>query len=263
MIELIDRRVFGAIEFIDDLSEMRVLAPLHIDAPGVQVLRNRSGFYVLREVDGQEAYTRAFDDPPARPPRSALALSVQDPAQRYLPQRIGLALPRWLPEGAEAVDDADNALKPVTVRLAPAAGMPLQTAWAVLRLKVAVSGSESATGLANVLVEAQPALPGFALRRSFTDRHGEALVVIVSAPPFLPLARPTAGLTREFAVALTLVLDRSVVRPSTATEFPSPDPALILQRRSAGHADVRVVATGEQLFSAGTRRRRTDLVTWP
>ncbi len=261
MIELIDRRVFGAIEFIDDLSETRVLDPLRIDAPGVQVLRNRSGFYVLREVDGQDAYTRAFDDPPARPARSELTLNVQDPAQRYLPQRVGLALPRWLPDGAEAVDDADNALKPVTVRLAPAAGMPLQSAWAVLRLKVAISGS--ATGLANVLVEAQPALAGQPLRRSFTDRHGEALVVIVSAPPILPLAGPPAGLTREFAVALTLVLDRSVVRPSTATEFPSPDPALILQRRTDGHADVRVVATGEQLFSAGTRRRRTDLVTWP
>jgi hypothetical protein len=261
MIELVDRRVFGAIEFIDDLSETRVLSPLQIDAPGVQVMRNRSGFYVLLEVDGQDAYTRAFDNPPARPPRSELAVSVQDPTQRYLPQRIGLALPRWLPDAAEALDDADNALKPVTVRLAPAAGMPLQSAWAVLRLKVAITGS--ATGLANVLVEAQPALPGFALRRSFTDRHGEALVVIVSAPPFLPLAGPPAGLTREFAVALTLVLDRSVVRPSTATEFPSPDPALILQRRTDGHADVRVVATGEQLFSAGTRRRRTDLVTWP
>lgn len=261
MIELVDRRVFGAIEFIDDLSETRVLSPLHIDAPGVQVMRNRSGFYVLREVDGQDAYTRAFDNPPARPPRSELAVSVQDPTQRYLPQRIGLALPRWLPDAAEALDDADNALKPVTVRLAPAAGMPLQGAWAVLRLKVAITGS--ATGLANVLVEAQPALPGFALRRSFTDRHGEALVVIVSAPPFLPLAGPPAGLTREFAVALTLVLDRSVVRPSTATEYPSPDPALIQRRRTDGHADVRVVATGEQLFSAGTRRRRTDLVTWP
>ena len=261
MIELVDRRVFGAIEFIDDLSETRVLSPLHIDAPGVQVMRNRSGFYVLLEVDGQDAYTRAFDNPPARPPRSELAVSVQDPTQRYLPQRIGMALPRWLPDGAEALDDADNALKPITVRLTPAAGMPLQSAWAVLRLKVAITGS--ATGLANVLVEAQPALPGFALRRSFTDRHGEALVVIVSAPPFLPLAGPPAGLTREFPVALTLVLDRSVVRPSTATEFPSPDLALILQRRTDGHADVRVVATGEQLFSAGTRRRRTDLVTWP
>ena len=135
MSELVDRRVFGAIEFIDDLSETRVLSPLQIHAPGVQVLRNRSGFYVLREVDGQEAYTRAFDNPPARPPRSDLTLSVQDPTQRYLPQRIGLALPRWLPEGALGVDDADNALKPVVVRLTPAAGMPLQSAWAVLRLR--------------------------------------------------------------------------------------------------------------------------------
>ena len=37
MIELVDRRVFGAIEFIDDLSETRVLSPLQIHAPGVQV----------------------------------------------------------------------------------------------------------------------------------------------------------------------------------------------------------------------------------
>ena len=62
MIELVDRRVFGAIEFIDDLSETRVLSPLHIDAPGVQVMRNRSGFYVLREVDGitpEQARARA------------------------------------------------------------------------------------------------------------------------------------------------------------------------------------------------------------
>lgn len=267
MIEQLERRVFGAIEFIDDLSEARVLAPLRVTAPGVSLLRNRSGYYVIREVDGQADTTRAFDHPEPRPARSAFAMSVQDPSQRYLPQSFSLPLPRWLPSPGPALDDADNALLPVSVRLSPAAAMPLQPAWAVLRLKVAVSGSDPEVGLANVLVEAQPALPGLPLRRAFTDPHGEALVVIVSAPPILPLAGPQSGLTRDFNVALTLVLDQSVVRlasaTATATDFPSSDPALILQRRTAGHADVRVVATGDQLFSAGTRRRRTDLVTWP
>jgi hypothetical protein len=262
MIEQLERRVFGAIEFIDDLSEARVLAPLRVTAPGVSLLRNRSGYYVVREVEGQDDYSRAFDNPEPRPARTAFAMRVQDPTQRYLPQSFSLPLPRWLPSPGPALDDADNALLPVSVRLSPAAAMPLQPAWAVLRLRVAVSGQPE-LGLANVLVEAQPALPGLPLRRAFTDPHGEALVVIVSAPPILPAAGPQSGLTRDFSVALTLVLDQAVVRPSTSTEFPSPDPALILQRRSAGHADVRVVATGDQLFSAGTRRRRTDLVAWP
>jgi hypothetical protein len=263
MIEQLERRAFGALEFVDDLSEARVLAPLQVSATGVRLQRNRSGYYVVHGVDGHDDYTRAFDNPPTRPPRSSFTVTVSDPAQRYLPQTLSLPLPRWLPGGGgPSLADADNALKPVSVRLTPAACMPLQAAWAVLRLRVALS-SNPELGLANVVVEARPALASLPLRRSFTDRHGEALVVIVSAPPFLPVAGPPAGLTRDFKVALTLVLDKAVVRPSSATEFPSPDPALILQRRTAGHADVRVVATGDQLFSAGARRRRTDLVTWP
>jgi hypothetical protein len=262
MNETIERRAFGAIEFVDDLTDARVLAPLRITARGVSLVRNRSGLYVIRELDGQDDYTRAFDNPPTDPPRSDFTFSVQDPQQRYLPQAFALALPRRLATSTAPVADADNALRPVQIRLGPAAAAPLRAAWAVLRLKVVVAGSSPEVGLANVLVEATPQLGGLGVRRTLTDHHGEALVVIASAPPILPGAGP-AGLTREFGVELGLVVDKSVVRPSTDASFPLPDMALMLRRREVGAADVTVVAAGVQMLSAGSARRRTEKVPWP
>ena len=262
MKESIERRVFGAIEFIDDLTDARVLDPLRIAGSGVSLMRNRSGFHVIRDVEGQDDYTRAFDDPPTNPPRSDFPMTVEDPRGRYLSQSFTLALPRRLPTAAVPVDDADNALKPVQVRLVPAAGLPVRAAWAVLRMKVLVSGGNPDVGLANVLVEATPQVAGLAARRTLTDRHGEALLVIASAPPLLPDAGP-AGLTREFKVSLTLLLDTQVVRASTDKTFPLPDPKLIVERRDAAQADVKVVAISDQLLSAGTSRRRIEEVTWP
>jgi len=262
MNETLERRVFGAVEFVDDLTDARVLAPLRIAAPGVRLLRNRSGLYVVREVDGEDDYSRAFDNPPASPPRTDFAMTVEDPQQRYLPQSVTLALPRLLGTPSVPVADADNALRPVQIRLSPAAAMPLRAAWAVLRLKVAVAGSNPEVGLANVLVEATPQPAGLAVQRTLTDRHGEALVVIASVPPILPDAGP-AGLTREFKVALSLVLDPQVVRTSTDTAFPLPDPGAVLKRRDAAVPGVKVVAAGEQLLSAGASRRQVEKVTWP
>ena len=262
MNETVERRVFGAIEFVDDLTDARLLDPLRITSPGVNLMRNQSGFYVIREVDGEDDYTRSFDNPSANPARSAFTMSVEDPRQRYLPQSFTLALPRLLATPTSPVIDADNALKPVQIRLIPAAGLPVRAAWAVLRMKVIVNGSNPEIGLANVLIEATPQVTGLAVQRTMTDRHGEALVVIASAPPVLPDAGP-AGLTREFKVSLGLLLDKQVVRPSTDKTFPPPDPKLILQRRDAAEADVLVVAASDQLLSAGTSRRRMEKVTWP
>jgi hypothetical protein len=262
MIETIERRVFGALEFVDDLTDARVMSPLRVFAPGVRLVRSGSGFYVIREVDGHDAYTRAFDDPPANPPRSSITMSVEDPQHGYLPRSFTLALPRQLHSPTLPVTDADNALKPVQIRLNAAASLPLRAAWAVLRLRVVVDGSAPELGLANVLVEATPQVAGLGVRHTMTDRNGEALVVIAGAPPILPDAGP-AGLTRVFRVALTLVLDKQVVRTSADKTFPLPDPKLVLQRRDEAHADVTAVAASEQILSAGTSRRHAEKVTWP
>ncbi|MFG6413328.1 hypothetical protein ACG02S_05390 [Roseateles sp. DC23W] len=267
MIETLDRRVFGAIEFVDDVTDARVLAPLHVEAPGLGLLRNGSGFYVIRHFDDHEAYTRAFDGAPADPPRTDVAMTVHDPAHRYLPRGFTVALPRLLRKPTSTVPEADNAVTPVQVRLHPAASQHLRATWAALRLRVVVDAGGPEVGLANVLVEATPAVAGLTVHRTMTDAHGEALVVIAGAPPLLPDPGP-AGLTREFRLALKLVLDQAVVRRTDAAALPIPDPRRVLDRLAAlDPADpapaLTTVDAGEVFLSAGSSRRSLAKVTWP
>lgn len=263
MNETLERRVFGAIEFVDDLTGTRVLDPLRIGAPGVGLLRNRAGLYVIRELDGHDDYTRQFDNAPPNPARSDVSLQVEDPSQRYLPRSFTLSLPRLLRAPTLPVTDANNALRPVTVRLWPAAALPVRATWAVMRLTVEVAGTNPPQGLANVIVEATPHPAGMSVQRTMTDRNGDALIAIAGAPPVLPDDGPV-GLTREFTASVTLVLDRQVVRSSAAnTPLPLPDPELVLRRRDALNADIRVVTLQDQVFSAGASRRHVEKVTWP
>lgn len=262
MKDVIERRVFGAVEFVDDLSGARVTEGLRISAPGLSLMRNRLGLFVIREAEGHDAYTRAFD-PPANPvTREDFVLTVEDALHRYLPQSVTLPLPRLLPLPTLPAIDADNALKPVSVRLIPAAALGVRPAWAVLRLAVVVDGSNPPVGLANVLIEADPEPAGLASRQAMTDRNGEALVVIAGAPSFLP-GSGDAGLTREFKVALTLVLDKQVVRRADEKSIPAPDIRKLLARRDASDPDVRVVAPADRVLSAGVTRRHVEKVSWP
>lgn len=266
MIENIDRRVFGAIEFVDDVTEARVLTPLNVQATGVGLMRNHSGFYVIRTFDGHDDYTRAFDNAPSNPPRTDVAMTVRDPEHRYLPRGFTVALPRLLRTPTLPVVDADNAVKPVQIRLSPAASLTLRGTWAAMRLHVVVDAPGPEVGLVNVLVEATPAVTGLTVQRTMTDINGEALIVIAGAPPMLPDPGP-AGLTREFKVALRLVLDKDVVRRSTDKDIPIPDPKRVLDRLAAmAPADpdpaVITVDAGEQLLSAGTSRRSLAKVSW-
>ncbi len=263
MNEILERRVFGAIEFVDDLTDTRVRDPLHIRAPGVGWLRNRSGLYVIRELDGHAAYTRQFDDAPSTPVRSDFSLQVEDPRGRYLPRTVALSLPRLLGTPASPVADADDVFWPVRIRLWPAAALPVRAQWAILRLTLEVAGTNPPQGLANVIVETRPQVAGLLVQHTMTDRHGDALIVIAGAPPVLPDGGP-AGLTREFSAGVTLVLDSQVVRSSAAKAAPPiPDPARVLRRRDEQHAEVRTVALQHQVLSAGATRRHVEKVTWP
>jgi hypothetical protein len=260
--ETVERRVFGAIEFVDDVTDARVLDSLRLTAPALGIVRNRLGLYVVRTLEGHDDYTRALDNPPTAPARQDFALLVEDPNKHYLPQAVTLSLPRLLPTAAVPVADGDNALVPLQVRLFPAAALPLRASWAVLRLRVIVDGSNPPIGLANVLVEAVPQPVGLSMRRTVTDRQGEALLVIQGAPPILPDAGP-AGLTREFVVSVSLIVDKAVVKTTNDAAIAAPDIARIVARRDAAHADVSVIALGEQLLSSGTSRRHVEAVTWP
>lgn len=265
MIEFVERRFFGALEFVHAVTGARVLDALKIRADGLSLLRNPSGLHVIREVEGLDAYTRAFDSPPVLP-RQPFTLTIEDPKRRFLPRSVTLDLPRLLPQPAADLADEDNALKPVQVRLWPAAGLPLQPGWAVLRVKVAVQGIDPEIGLANVLIEAAPQVAGAALKHALTDRHGEALLIVNDVAPILPDAGPV-GLTTEFSVSLTLLIDAAVVRPANPAApdaaFPIANPETILERRSNAAAGVVVVTGGEPVLSAGLGRRHVEKVTWP
>jgi hypothetical protein len=265
LVERIERRVFGAVEFIDDATGARVRDPLVLHADGLRLQPRADGLVVIREVDGEDAYTRAFEDPPLQPARQTFVLHVGDPRGRWLPMRFRIQLPRWLAAPGQPVDPADDALRPLALRLLPGPAAVLPPGWAVLRLRVAVDGpgpDAALPGLANVLVEATPAVAGLAPRRALTDRHGEALVVVPGAPPVLPDGGPL-GLSTEFALALVLVLDPEVVVPAGTSEIPVPDLARIEQRRSDGVPGLRSVAAGPVSLSAGTRRRHLEKLTWP
>lgn len=263
MIETVDRRIFGAVELIDDLSGDRVNGPLQLRAPGLGVLRNRLGLWVIREVPGQDAYTRAFDDPPARPARTGFQVEVLDPAERFLPRAITVALPRWLPTPQDDPDDpvaeADGARRPVPLVLYPAAAAVLRPGWTTLRLRLETDG-DPAFGIANVLVEATPpAALGLPLRRTLTDRRGEALLVIPGVPPLMP---GNGGLTTEFDVGLSFVVDDDIVARSDAPSFAIPDPDQVL-RRLADAADGVVRRAGPTVtLTAGRSRRHVQPVDW-
>jgi hypothetical protein len=270
MTEHVDRRIFGAIEFVHGMTGVRVQGDLRIAAPGLNLRRNRSGFYVIREVQGLDAYSRAFDSPPVAP-RQPFTLTVEDPQQHFLPRQVTLQLPRVLPQPEAQPPvlptDADNALVPQRVRLWPAACLPVQPGWALLRLRVELEGPGTTPGLSNVLIEAEPEVDGASVQRALTDHHGEALIVVNDVAAVLPDAGP-AGLTTTFGVALRLVLDEQVVRvddpraPNSAWVIADPD--RIASRRQDGAAGVSVQALATQVeLSAGSARRHVEKVAWP
>ena len=99
------------------------------------------------------------------------------------------------------------------------------------------------------------------MRADIEATEPDALIVIAGVSPILPDGS-AAGLTHEFAAGVTLILDSQVVRNSAAGT-PPPDPARVLSRRDAQHADVRVVMLQDQVLSAGASRRHVEKVTWP
>jgi len=267
MRESIERRVFGALEFVHAVTRARITAPLQISAEGLRLTRNPRGLYVIREAEALEAYAAAFDDPPQPAPR-AFTLTIEDREGRFSPRKVSIDLPRQLQaQHATPVADADNALVPIQVLLWPAAAMPLAPGWAALRLKVAVDGSADERGLANVWVAVAPALPGAEARHALTDHHGEALVVVPGVAPILPGAGAT--LTPDFKATLTLTPDPQVVRPAPPASaapgqpLPIPDPRLIEQRAGVPEPGVKQINGIEVSLSAGRSRRHVERVTWP
>ena len=138
-LEQVDRRILGAVRFVDATTDLPIASVLSVKANGLKFVRNLSGDYVIAGARGLEDHATAFDKPPASPALGALTfeISIDDPAREYLSRRHTLKLPRDPnPENAGARDSLFRAVK---VRLFPSSIAFTGVGWAVIRASVVVT----------------------------------------------------------------------------------------------------------------------------
>jgi hypothetical protein len=276
MIEHLDRRVLGAIEFVDSATMTRIETPLRVRADKLAIRRNRVALYVVHQAAGLDAHTASFAQPPAAPALESITyqIEVEDPGQRFVARLAEIKLPRK----QATLTDPQSLLVPIQVPLSPASGAPLLATWAALRVRVQVAapGTAEKTGLANVLVRLSVPAPA-RTQITLTDALGEALVIVSGIAPVLPAGPPApdappdaipAVLTTTFAASLEVLLDTAVVHPSPADllaprVLPRADPDAILRRHGA--ADPAVTARNPEAveLSSGKIERRVIDLAWP
>lgn len=252
MIELLDRRALGALEFVSAVTSARVLGPLRVSAAGARIAANRSGLYVIHQLDALDEHSAAFAAPPSQPPALSLPLEVEvsDPAGHYSSRRCALALPRR----DVAFDQADSLLAAVRFQLYPAVSHRPAAGWAVLRARVL---DRLELPIRNALLQVQTDEAGARGSRAITDANGEALLFVAGVPPLVVSATPL-GFSATFPARVEVVVDLEVAGLNRV-----PDPDRIAQRRLAAAPGVAVFSDLPVQLSGGDTRSATFEVEWP
>ena len=178
-VERVESRVLAGIRFVDAASGIAIDHTLRLEvAVGTDVMRNRSGLYVLRRHPPLAAHNDSFAQPPAQPPIGsvALPLTVHDPAGIYVSRAVTMRLPR---DPNPANSGADNSLfRPVDVLMYRSPAAPMGGNWAALRLTLRETTTGDALGGALIRVISN----GETIARGLSDWRGEALVAVVGIP---------------------------------------------------------------------------------
>jgi hypothetical protein len=209
-IEAADRRVLGALQFVDAVTGLPIAAPAQVEVRGAEIAgvpvdvalhenavrlrQNRAGLVVIFSAPFFDTYTNTVDAP-ATPAQTAadplrLRLAVVDAGPSYLPQEFFVDLPRSLdPDAPGAV------FNPVRIGLFRAPNASMLDGWAVLRVLVTAAGAP-ATRLPGVLIRvfrAPRAAEDLPIGVGMTDWRGgiigEAVVPVADIQRF----RPGAG----------------------------------------------------------------------
>lgn len=241
--ETVARRVLGALRPTDAVTGVRILAPLLVTAPGVRVVRNLSGMYVVTGAPGligQTETTEAPDWDPADP--QPVEFTVADPAGVYLARRFILRLPRD-PDPANAAG-ADSLFRPGELRMFPSPVAPVSPQWAVVR--ASVPGAQEGTVSAGALIRVVRADDGVLLAAGLADARGEALVAV----PGIPVTT-WAPVQQGNVIATSVDAELEVVWDGAAAgRLPDPDD---LERRRA----LLTVSTTPVTLSTGQVLTRT------
>lgn len=201
--ERVDRRVLGAIRLVDGTTHAPLDDAFLVQATGAEIVRNRSGLYVIRTLVTLAAHQAAFDAPPAEPPVGSVLvqIDIQDLGGRYLDRRVTLALPRD-PDPTHA-ELTDSLFQPVTVAVYPSANGAISGNWVELRVTARDGGTADALGGALIRVVSD----GRVLARGLTDWRGEALVPVVGIPVTTWSTQPDAVVVTETAAVVECVFD--------------------------------------------------------
>jgi hypothetical protein len=215
-LENVDRRVLGAVRFLDATSQLQVRTGLQVQSETARLRINRSGLFVIWSAQGLEAHETAFDSPPATPPIGSVQvlLTVSDTASRYLARRCTLRLPRS--PDVDKIGLNSSLFQPIDVRLFPAPTAPVLSGWALIRATVKKAGSDSV--LAGALIRIVKTADQTLLASGLSDSRGEALVVV----PGIPATTFGDGgggavIGTEIEVAMRTIFDPA------ATGVPDPD----------------------------------------
>jgi hypothetical protein len=212
--EASDRRVLGALRFVDAVTGIRLLEPFRVSAAGVRGIRNLSGLFVITSTPALHPQTLSLDVPAFDPgERQPVEFTITDPAGRFLARRATVLLPRD-PDPAHA-GDPGSLYQPVEVRMFPSPTAATAAQWAVVRASVRGEGAGTVRG--GALVVAVRVGDGETVGRGLSDPRGEALVAV----PGIPITTWAEG--NDAVLATEVEVDLRVVWDPAAEGVP-PDP---------------------------------------
>ena len=168
MPDVLERRILGAFRMVSAITATSIDSDFALDAGELDVLRNRSGIYVVRDAPGMHELTLKSEVPGVTiPAQQQFELTVRDDSRVYLPRRFKLKLPRKIAPAS----DQDSVMNAVQVQLYPTSAAPTAQSWALLRVSVIKAGGASPIGLPWSLLEVKQKSDG-----TFIDdrHHGRA-----------------------------------------------------------------------------------------
>jgi hypothetical protein len=196
-----DRRVLGAFRMVSTVTGTGIESNFTVEAEPLDIIRNRSGIYVVRDAPGMHGFTEKFDvQGVAAPGQQSFDVTVRDSDHNFLARRFQLQLPRKL----APVHDPDGIFR---VQMYPGPAAPVAAAWALLRVSVIKSGAATRAGLPWALVVVKQKSDGTVLKTGITDDRGEALVAV---PGLTMRAAGNGGgalLSSDVAVEVSAIFD--------------------------------------------------------
>jgi len=200
-----DRRILGAFRMVSATTGTAVDTRLTVDTGELEVVRNRSGVYVVRNAPGMSDFTTRFDlQGVTVPDQQSFELTVRDNDRVYLPRRFQLKLPRKI----AAAGDPDSVRNALQVQMYPGAAAPAGASWALLRVSVIKAGAPVRTPLPWTLLQVKQKSDGTLLKTGIADQRGESLIAIAG----LAMRAPSNGgggglLSSDVDVEVTAIFD--------------------------------------------------------